>query len=385
MVNYVKFIFNFFLILSKQLKNIFFKPIKLLIMRIAHIILTSQNGGAEQVFVDYVRILKKIGHHNFSIIKNNAPYANQLENNSEEILKISNNFGYHDIFAIEKIKKFLIKNQIDILIAHAGRAMILANKAIKKVPSKIIILVAVNHSNNVKRSLCADLILSINKEIFYKTIDLKRTPENSLILYNGIEVPKIDELPVTNFANQEIINLGVIGRGIKIKGFDFAIKALKILKDKIPEKKFRLYVAGDGEEIPNLKALTRSLKLENEVIFLGWVHNNQEFYEKIDIFILPSRIETFGLVILEAMKNFKPIIATKCDGPLEILRDNVDGFLVDLKNHDLIPENIAKNVEKIISDDKASSQMIQSAFARLDLRYSFNTLERNLAEIFKNK
>ncbi|MFM8186039.1 MAG: glycosyltransferase [Alphaproteobacteria bacterium] len=354
-------------------------------MRIAHIILTSQNGGAEQVFVDYVRILKKIGHHNFSIIKNNAPYANQLENNSEEILKISNNFGYHDIFAIEKIKKFLIKNQIDIVIAHAGRAMVLANKAIKKVPSKIIILVAVNHSNNVKRSLCADLILSINKEICYKTIDLKRTPENSLILYNGIAVPKIDEFPVTNFANQEIINLGVIGRGDKNKGFDFAIKALKILKDKIPEKKFRLYVAGDGEEMTNLKALTRSLKLENEVIFLGWVHNKHEFYEKIDIFILPSHNETFGLVILEAMKNFKPIIATKCDGPLEILRDNVDGFLIDLKNPDLIPENIAVNVEKIIGDDKASSLMIQSAFARLDLRYSFNTLERNLAEIFKTK
>lgn len=354
-------------------------------MRIAHIILTSQNGGAEQVFVDYVRILKKIGHHNFTIIKNNAPYANQLENNSEEILKISNNFGYHDIFAIEKIKKFLIKNQIDIVIAHAGRAMVLANKAIKKIPSKILILVAVNHSNNVKRSLCADLILSINKEIFFKTIDLKRTPENSLILYNGIEVPSLTEFPKTNFINQEIINLGVIGRGIKIKGFDFAIKALRILKDKIPEKKFRLFIAGDGEEMPNLKGLARSLNLENEVIFLGWVHNKNDFYEKIDIFILPSRIETFGLVILEAMKNFKPIIATKCDGPIEILRDNVDGFLVDLKNPDSIPKNIAKNVEKIISDDEASSLMIQSAFIRLDLRYSFKTLEKNLAEIFKTK
>lgn len=354
-------------------------------MRIAHIILTSQNGGAEQVFVDYVRILKKIGHQNFSIIKNNAPYANQLEDNSQEILKISNNFGYHDIFAVEKIKKFLIKNQIDIVIAHAGRAMVLANKAIKKIPSKILILVAVNHSNNVKRSLCADLILSINKEIFFKTIDLKRTPENSLILYNGIEVPSLTEFPKTNFINQEIINLGVIGRGIKVKGFDFAIKALKILKDKVPQKKFRLFIAGDGEEMDNLKVLARSLNLENEVIFLGWVHNKSDFYEKIDIFILPSRIETFGLVILEAMKNFKPIIATKCDGPLEILRDNIDGLLVDLQNPDSIPDNIAKNVEKIISDDKASSDMIHSAFARLDLRYSFKTLEKNLAEIFKIK
>ena len=47
-------------------------------MKIANLIVTSQNGGAEQVFLDYTRLLKKLGHDVVPIVKNDAPYANNL-------------------------------------------------------------------------------------------------------------------------------------------------------------------------------------------------------------------------------------------------------------------------------------------------------------------
>ena len=103
-------------------------------MKIAHIILTSQNGGAEKVFIDYIGLLKNIGHDNFAIIKDDAPYFSKLENLNIKTQKISNKWGYHDFFAIKKIKDFLQENQIDIVIAHAGKSMVLAHKARKKLP-----------------------------------------------------------------------------------------------------------------------------------------------------------------------------------------------------------------------------------------------------------
>jgi glycosyltransferase involved in cell wall biosynthesis len=206
-------------------------------MRIAHIILTSQNGGAEQVFIDYIRLLKNIGHENFAIIKNDAPYFSKLENLQIKTQKISNNFGYHDFLAIKKIKDFIVENKIDVLIAHAGKSMVLAHKALKKIINKKVILVAVNHSYNIKRSLCADLIFSVNKEIFFKTIDKKRSPENSFVIYNGIDLSCFEpNFGDYNFTNKSPIILGAIGRLSNEKGFDYAIEALKVLQ-KILQKK----------------------------------------------------------------------------------------------------------------------------------------------------
>ena len=200
-------------------------------MKIAHIILTSQNGGAEQVFIDYIRILKNIGHENFAIIKNDAPYFSKLENLKIKTQKIVNKFGYYDFLASKEIKDFIEENKIDIVIAHAGKSMVLAHKALKKITNKKVILVAVNHSYNIKRSLCADIIFSVNKEIFFKTIDKKRTPENSFIINNAIDLEGFEpNFPENNFVGKSPIILGVIGRFHKAKGFDSAIDALKILQ-----------------------------------------------------------------------------------------------------------------------------------------------------------
>ena len=352
-------------------------------MKIAHIILTSQNGGAENVFIDYIRLLKNIGHENFAIIKNDAPYFSKLETLQIKTQKIANKFGYHDFLAIKKIKNFIEENQIEIVIAHAGKSMVLAHKALKKITNKKIILVAVNHSNNIKRSLCADLIFSVNKEIFFKTIDEKRTPENSFIIHNGIDLEGFEpEVYEYNFAKKSTIILGVIGRLHSVKGFDLAIEALEILQKKYSQK-IILKIAGTGEEMANLQKKVKDLKLENNVEFVGWMSNQKDFFSQIDIFILPSKVETFGLVVLEAMKYGKPIIATNCDGPKEILRHEIDGLLIDLKSSTSLPNQIAKSVEKLISDEKLVNDLVKNSYQRLNSRFSFKVLEGLLGDIFK--
>ena len=354
-------------------------------MKIAHIILTSQNGGAEKVFIDYVELLKNIGHENFAIIKNDAPYSSKLEKLEIKTQKIVNKLGYYDFLAIKKIKDFVEENKIDIVIAHAGKSMVLAHKSLKKIINKKVILVAVNHSNNVKRSLCADIIFSVNKEIFFKTIDKKRTPENSFVIYNAIDLKGFEpNFCEYNFSKKSPIILGVIGRLDKGKGFENVIEGLKILQKKSTQK-FILKIAGTGEEMANLQKKAKDLNLENSIEFLGWIADSKDFFAQIDIFILPSKNETFGLVILEAMKFSRPIIATNCDGPKEILRHEIDGLLVDLKSSEPLPNQIAKAVEKIISDEELTNNLVKNSYQRLKNRFSFEILERMLSDIFKIK
>ena len=353
-------------------------------MKILHIILTQLNGGAEQVFIDYIKILKKIGHQNFAIIKEKAPYENQINNLAIPYQKIINKFGYYDLFAINKIRQYALENEIDVIVAHAGKSIILAHKALKKILKKRVILVGVNHSYNVKRSLVADLILSVNREIFYKTIDNKRTPEDSFILYNGIEFDINKKINFNkNLKTASQINIGCLGRFVESKGFSIIIQALYWLKHN-SKYNFKLKIAGDGQDKEKLINLVKKLELNDDIEFMGWIHDSSIFYSQIDIFTLPSRVETFGLVILEAMKYGVPVIATNCDGPKEILRSNIDGILIDnvkKKDEDLAID-FAKNIIKLIDEDLAQ-QHVNNAYERLNNRFTFTILERNLAEIFK--
>jgi len=364
-------------------------------MKIASIILTSLNGGAEQVFIDYIKIFKNLNHQNFAIVKNDAPYAHKAQLHCEKILPIKNNFGYYDLLAINKVKNFIEINQIDCVVAHAGRAMFIASKAIAKIKNRKILLVAINHSNNVKRSIGADIILSVNKKIFYKTIDAMQDPKKSFIVHNALDLTNhVENNNKINLSNKDEIIIGVIGRMHKYKGFKRAILLIDFLKnnylknltkdevdEKFKRKKFILKIAGIGEEESKLKKMVKDLSLEFDVKFLGWI-NKEDFFNKIDIFLLTSNVETFGLVTLEAMKYKKPIISTNTDGSLEIIRDGVDGLIVDNNSTEDIELQFARAIQKICEDDNFSNQMVNNAYQRLLEKFTFNNLQNNLKEIF---
>ncbi|MBM3580128.1 MAG: glycosyltransferase [Alphaproteobacteria bacterium] len=338
-------------------------------MKIANLIVTSVNGGAEQVFLDYTRLFTKLGHEVVPIIKCDAPYADKLS----KPYKISNHFGYHDFFAIKKIAKILVNEKIEVVFAHAGRAVVLARKAIAKIRNRKIFLVAINHSYNVKRSIGADIIFSVNKQIFFKTIDAGQPENASFVMHNAVDISDAitDSLPIGLTQKKQII-LGVIGRLDRTKGFQHAVRALKNL-----DEKFILRIAGSGAHEAALRSLVRELKLENRVEFLGWV-DKKEFFQAIDIFLFTSDEEPFGLVLLESMKYRKPIIASKVDGPNEILRDGIDALMF------ADPKKIPELVLRLVNEENLVNQLVVSAFARLQEKFTFKSLENRLAEIVGN-
>lgn len=358
-------------------------------MKIVNIILTSQNGGAEQVFIDYCNILKnKLGHEVFAIIKNDAPYNNQLSNLQIPYQTTKNKFGFVDIFTINNIKKFLIDFDADIVLTHNSRANYLAKKALKKIKNKKVFHVAVNHSMNVKRSIGADIIININKPIFYKTIDQGQPQDKSFVIHNGIDLENFSfEKKEINLNQNNVISIGVIGRFVKPKNFISAIRMLSVLKELENKynKKFILKIAGDGEEKENLLAEVKKLNLENNVEFLGWVNNIKDFFEQIDIFILPSYRETFGLVILEAMKYQKPIISSDADGPSEILRNEKEALLVKVNPIEGFEDRLANAVIKIINDKNFAEQIVENATMRLKNEFSFAAVEKSLKYIIGAK
>lgn len=124
----------------------------------------------------------------------------------------------------------------------------------------------------------------------------------------------------TSLRRHEGFVIGAIGRLHPVKGYDFLLNAYARLRQSGPPRDVRLAVAGTGPVQDDLKAQAARLNIESHVAFSGWVHDPADFLSGIDLLIVPSRSESFGLTILEAAPFGLPVIATDTDGPRELLR-----------------------------------------------------------------
>jgi glycosyltransferase involved in cell wall biosynthesis len=120
------------------------------------------------------------------------------------------------------------------------------------------------------------------------------------------------------------VNIGLLGQVSPHKGHEDAIEALRQLGPG-----YRLIIAGKGEEsyVTRLHELSRDLPVE----FSGFAEF-KEFFGKVDVLLVPSWEEPFGIVILESMATGIPVISTSAGGPLDIIRSGVDGLLVPVRN-----------------------------------------------------
>jgi glycosyltransferase involved in cell wall biosynthesis len=350
-------------------------------MKIANIILTSQYGGAEQVFIDYMIVLKRMGHEVLAIVKQDAPYADEISQLGIPIKKIRNDFGFHDFFAVKNLKKILGDFNVDVTISHAGRSTALVRKAISKIPNKQIFEICVNHSMNVKRSIGANILIAVSRPIFYRTIDLGQDAATSFMVLNATNLDR-DEIKIPQIAiqNKKQITLGVIGRADRTKGFQHAVALMKLLQNN-PNKEFVLKISSKGYYLPTLKKLAADLGVTSQVQFLGRVESREEFFASIDILLMTSEEENFGLVILEAMKNCVPIISTNSDGAKEILRPEVDAKIIEINPLKSMNQRLETAVLEMIVDDEKINKMVCSAFDRLCEKFTYDALEKSLEEI----
>ena len=105
-----------------------------------------------------------------------------------------------------------------------------------------------------------------------------------------------------------------------------AIEIFALVRAKMPA---RLVMIGDGPDRAPAEELARKLGVQDDVLFLGQQNEVQEKLSQADLFLLPSRLESFGLAALEAMACETPVIATNVGGLPEVVENGVDGYLVE--------------------------------------------------------
>ena len=124
-----------------------------------------------------------------------------------------------------------------------------------------------------------------------------------------------------------------VGRFCRQKNFEFLIKAFDIFSKKNPD--YKLILLGDGEYRQRIKKLIISLNLSKKIVLKGWVKDTNKFFLESKLFMIPSLYEGLGNVVIDALNNNTPVIASKCkSGPREIIKEGMGGYLVDVNNLD---------------------------------------------------
>ncbi len=124
-----------------------------------------------------------------------------------------------------------------------------------------------------------------------------------------------------------MLRLVSVGRLHKVKGHDVLLRAVALLPGPLKEK-LEVIMVGDGPERPRLEKLASTLGLGQRVHWVGFTPNPYPWMRSADLFVLPSRRETFGIAVAEAMTLGTPVVATTTDGPLDLIRHGHTGWLV---------------------------------------------------------
>ena len=161
-------------------------------------------------------------------------------------------------------------------------------------------------------------------------------------------------------------------------GIDILIEAVAEFKKRRPN--IKCLIIGDGPEFDKLKAQSRKLKVDNNVLFLGQVpHKDLPLYLKIsDVFVRPSRSEGLGNSFLEAMMAGIPIIGTSVGGIVDFLRDEETGFYVAVDNC----IDLSNKISYVVGNPDLRKKVVRNASALVKENYSWDRVSKLFRNIF---
>lgn len=159
------------------------------------------------------------------------------------------------------------------------------------------------------------------------------------------------------------------GRLVPLKGFDTLIKAFALVRGQMPA---RLVILGEGPLRSELQAMIEVLGLQDDALLAGYAANPQAWLANSDVFVLSSRSEGFGNVVVEALASGAQVVSTNCpSGPPEILEQGRWGTLVPVGDAPAMAQAIVQALTR--PRDSAEDAALQ---ASLDERFSLDAMTR---------
>ena len=198
-----------------------------------------------------------------------------------------------------------------------------------------------------------------------------------IVVPNGVdpaneESPEPIKLPFDRFVL-------AYGRVVEKKGFDLLIDAFARFAET--DQDVGLVIGGDGAARPDLEARVRVAGLCGRVVFPGRLSRARVAWATAaaSVFVLPSRVEPFGIVVLEAMRAGLPVVVSDRGGAPDIVREGVEGFVVDPTDSAVMADRISR----VLTDPLLAARMGAAGRDRVQ-SFDWTDVTRRYEELYRD-
>ncbi|MCC7431463.1 glycosyltransferase family 4 protein [bacterium] len=338
-------------------------------VKVIHVITRLDEGGSSAVTLELANGLEQEGFNNKIIFgKTLVPQVNFVEFTQKtgidllEVPELVREVSvWKDFVAFVKILKIVIKEKPKIVHTHTSKAGIIGRLAgfFAKVP----VIVHTPHGHifygyfgkfRTKFFILLERLLAGVTDKITNLTELEKQdhvnekiakPEKFVPIYCGIFLSEFKSCKETKIRAEFGISgdtflVGFVGRLVEIKGCDIFLRGAEVFGKKFDDVKF--LIVGDGELRQDLENLAKELGIAEKVIFTGTRKDIPQIFHALDVFVLTSRNEGLGRVLIEAMVSGIPIVASKVGGVSEVLENGKNGLLFSSENFNELSENLVK-------------------------------------------
>jgi glycosyltransferase involved in cell wall biosynthesis len=211
-------------------------------------------------------------------------------------------------------------------------------------------------------------------------------PGKIILITPSVDFRRFDSLPNRSTIRRELgfsqedFLIGMIAEFRGEKDHPTLVRAFRRVLDQVSHAKL-LLVGEEGRKGARIRNLVDQLGLQNRVEFLGFRKDIPRIMRALDVSILSSTREPFGQVLLEAMAAGTPVIATRVEGPLEVIQHGDTGLLFDPG----CDEALAEALLDLQHNKQQANQLAHNALIRVRKEYDFQTSLERLEAIYQEK
>ena len=294
---------------------------------------------------------------------------------------------------IRELARFLEEEPVDITHAHTRVGQVVADSVSRRSQIPYVTTWHGIYKPRLGRRLwpcTGELTIAISGLVRQHLLQAFQLPERRVrCIYNGVDTAHYavapDAATVQAYRARWQISaaqpvIGAIGRlaAGRVKGFDTFLVAASSLKEVIPD--LQVLIVGDGPRRPFLEDIAGRLGVRHRVHFVGEAEDIRLPLALMDVFVFTSRWpEAFGLTLVEAMAAGKPVVATQAGAVPEVIRHDVDGWLVPSNDPSLMAEGIAR----LLNDRTAARRMGQEAQQRVREAFSLDHMVDQVEAVYR--
>jgi len=365
-------------------------------IKVVHIIGGGEIGGAERHIINLARAVdpQKVAISICCLFE--APLAGIAASAgiSTFVVTMRNRL---DFTAVGKLAAIINEQGFDLVHTHGVRANLLGRLAARQTRKPVVTTVhsllerdypgfvtrQVNYFTEWATRSLTSRFITVSKALKAKLVASGVPEDRVTVIYNGIDLEAFSQELEPGAARAElglapgVPLVGMVARLHPVKGHRYFIKAAKLVLEQRSDVRF--VVAGEGHLRAALEEMAAELGIRSQVIFTGFVADIRPLMSALDLLVIPSLWEGFGLTAVEAMALGVPVVSTEVGGLPEVVLHGETGLLVPPAD----PAALAKGILWMLEHPVAVADMSDRAKQIVQEKFTSRVMARRTEELYR--